>query len=102
MEKFEIDSQVMHYQDVGTGPVLVFGHSYLWDSEMWAPQIAEFSKNYRCIVPDLWAHGQSGNIPSTTSNLVDYAKDILALLDHLNVENFSIIGLSVGLSLIHI
>lgn len=96
MNKFAIDGRDMAYLNVGQGPVVVFGHSYLWDSQMWAPQIAELSQSYRCIVPDLWAHGESDNAPASTRSLQDYAKQILALLDHLAVDQFSIVGLSVG------
>lgn len=42
----------MAYLDVGEGEVLLFGHSYLWDHQMWAPQVAALSQRYRCIVPD--------------------------------------------------
>ena len=96
MSTFTTHSQTMHYLDKGEGPVLVFGHSFLWDSQMWAPQIEVLSQHYRCIVPDFWSHGQSDATPTTTNNLTDYANDILALMDYLNVEQFSIIGLSVG------
>ncbi|ERB64955.1 2-succinyl-6-hydroxy-2,4-cyclohexadiene-1-carboxylate synthase [Vibrio coralliilyticus OCN008] len=96
VNKFAVDGHQMAYQDVGQGPVIVFGHSYLWDSEMWAPQIEVLSQNYRCVVPDFWAHGQSEFAPASTTSLVDYAQQIIALMDHLEVEQFSIIGLSVG------
>ncbi|MGF1731634.1 alpha/beta fold hydrolase [Photobacterium kasasachensis] len=96
MGTFTIDNKTMHFLDKGEGPVLVFGHSYLWDSAMWAPQVEALSQHYRCIVPDLWSHGQSESAPEKTRTLRDYANDILALLDHLNIDNFSIIGLSVG------
>lgn len=96
MATFTVDNKTMHYLDKGEGPVLVFGHSYLWDSAMWDPQIEVLSQHYRCIVPDLWAHGKSDAAPEKTRNLRDYADDILALLDHLNVDEFSVIGLSVG------
>lgn len=96
MNKFAIDGREMAYQDLGQGPVIVLGHSYLWDSEMWAPQVAALSQGYRCIVPELWAHGQSDFAPESTRSLTDYAKQIVALMDHLDVETFSIIGLSVG------
>ncbi|WP_394248808.1 alpha/beta fold hydrolase [Vibrio profundi] len=96
MEKFTVDNQTMAYLDKGEGPVLILGHSYLWDSNMWLPQVEHLSQSYRCIVPDLWAHGQSDFAPSATRNLKDYAEHILALMDHLKIEEFSIIGLSVG------
>ncbi|WP_174269581.1 alpha/beta fold hydrolase [Vibrio ichthyoenteri] len=96
VNKFAIDGREMAYQDVGQGPVVLFGHSYLWDSQMWAPQIEQLSQSFRCIVPDLWAHGESDNAPSATRSLQDYAKQILALMDHLNIDQFAIVGLSVG------
>ena len=96
MKKFTIDDRQMSYLDQGQGPVIVFGHSYLWDSEMWAPQIKLLSQYYRCIVPEFWAHGESDYAPENTQSLKDYAVHVLALLDHLKVEAFSIVGLSVG------
>jgi pimeloyl-ACP methyl ester carboxylesterase len=96
MKQFTIDGQVMAYQDVGEGPVILFGHSYLWDSQMWQPQIDALSQHYRCIVPDLWAHGESQAAPASMGNLTDYAKHLLALMDDLGIETFSIVGLSVG------
>ncbi|WP_104399955.1 alpha/beta fold hydrolase [Vibrio penaeicida] len=96
MPTFTRHGQTMHYQDVGQGPVLLFGHSYLWDSNMWAPQIEVLSQQYRCIVPDLWAHGKSEALPQQTSTLQDYASDVLSLMDSLEIEEFSLIGLSVG------
>ncbi|ASF14474.1 alpha/beta fold hydrolase [Shewanella sp. FDAARGOS_354] len=89
------DSQ-LSYLDIGTGPALLFGHSYLWDSAMWAPQIALLSKSYRCIVPDLWGHGQSGTVPENCHSLLDISEHMLALMDALELETFSLIGLSVG------
>lgn len=96
MKKFEIEGQQLAYLDKGKGPVLLFGHSYLWDCQMWAPQIEALSQSYRCIVPDLWAHGESDAAPASTTSLVDYAQHMLVLMDHLEIDEFSIVGLSVG------
>ncbi|WP_299008669.1 alpha/beta fold hydrolase [uncultured Shewanella sp.] len=96
MNKFTFDNHQMAYQDIGQGPVILLGHSFLWDSHMWAPQIAALSQDYRCIVPDFWGHGQSDAAPSYTHSLKDYAQQVLALMDHLDIEEFAIVGLSVG------
>lgn len=32
-----IDGQPLHYLDLGTGPAVLLGSSYLWDRDMWAP-----------------------------------------------------------------
>ncbi|CZF86301.1 alpha/beta fold hydrolase [Grimontia marina] len=96
MNSIQINGKNMSYLDVGEGPVVLFGHSYLWDSEMWRPQIDVLSQNYRCIVPDLWAHGQSDAAPESTISLIHYADDILSLMDQLDIDKFALVGLSVG------
>lgn len=96
MPFFTVDGQALHYLDQGTGPALLLGHSYLWDHTMWAPQITELSKCFRVIAPDLWGHGQSSTLPAGTQNLTDISRQTLALLDHLEIDKVSVIGLSVG------
>ncbi|WP_281214022.1 alpha/beta fold hydrolase [Shewanella insulae] len=93
---FNINGQQMSYLDVGQGPVLLLGHSYLWDSAMWAPQIAHLSQDYRCIVPELWGHGHSDPLPNDCRSLKHLAQHYLALMDNLAIDEFSILGLSVG------
>lgn len=93
---YVIDKHSLSYLDIGQGPVLLLGHSYLWDSAMWAPQLAVLSQHYRCIVPELWGHGQSGQMPNNCRSLKHLAEHYLALMDHLAIEQFSILGLSVG------
>ncbi len=92
----DIDGSSMSYIDVGAGDVIVLGHSYLWDADMWAPQISALSKHYRVIVPELWGHGRSGAMPAHTHNLRQIAQQHLLLLDGLGIQDFAVAGLSVG------
>jgi pimeloyl-ACP methyl ester carboxylesterase len=91
-----IDGQPLHYVDQGTGPVVLLGSSYLWDRDMWAPQIEALSQQYRVIVPELWGHGESGPLPAQTHSLDDLARQALALLDQLDIAQVNLVGLSVG------
>lgn len=91
-----IDGQPLHYVDQGTGPVVLLGSSYLWDRDMWAPQIEALSQQYRVIVPELWGHGESGPLPTQTRSLDDLARQALALLDQLDIAQINLVGLSVG------
>jgi len=91
-----VNGKKLSYIDQGQGPVLLLGHSFLWDSEMWRPQLDTLSKKYRCIAPDLWGHGSSDQLNTNDYSLEDLAKDYLVLLSQLNIETCSIIGLSVG------
>lgn len=92
----EIAGRQMAYLDEGQGPVLLFGHSYLWDSAMWAPQIEALKGSYRCIVPELWGHGDSDLLPEGGCTLATLARDHLALLDALGIEECVLVGLSIG------
>src|SRR5471030_3378612 len=91
-----IDGQPLHYTDQGTGPAVLLAGSYLWDQAMWAPQIAALSQQYRVIALDLWGHGESGRLPEGTTSLDDIARQVLALLDHLDIDRVTLVGLSVG------
>lgn len=85
----------IHYDDVGDGPVLVLGHSFLCSGEMWAPQVAALSSRYRLINIDWPGHGRSG--PATQRfGLDDLAGHVIALLDHLGIERVVWAGLSIG------
>ena len=82
--------------DVGSGPVVVLGGSFLWTAEMWRPQVEALSREYRVIVPELWGHGGSGALPPGTATMRDLARQHLELLDQLGVERCALVGLSVG------
>jgi pimeloyl-ACP methyl ester carboxylesterase len=95
-KQLEIDGSRLNVIDVGAGPPVVLGSSYLWDAQMWAPQIEALSGRFRLIVPELWGHGGSGPMPAGTASLRDVARQHLAMLDQLGVEKCAIVGLSIG------
>lgn len=96
MPFFTVDGQALHYIDQGTGPAVLLAGSYLWDQAMWAPQIAALTPHYRVIALDLWGHGDSGKLPESTTSLDDIARQAQALLDHLDIDRVTLVGLSVG------
>jgi pimeloyl-ACP methyl ester carboxylesterase len=86
------------YEDKGAGTdrmplVLVHGHPF--DRTMWAPQLAEFPRTRRVIVPDLRGYGASPVVPGVTP-LPVFADDLAHLLDALGVDRFVLAGLSMG------
>lgn len=80
----------------GRGHPVVLAHSYLWDAQMWRPQIDALSPHYNVIVPELWGHGMSGDMPGGTRSLRDLALHHLAVFDRLGLKTFTLVGLSVG------
>lgn len=96
METIQISGRNLSYIDVGTGPPILFGHSYLWDADMWRPQVDALSGTYRCIVPDLWGHGRSDPVAGSAYSLDRLAEDYTVFVDALGLEHFAVVGLSVG------
>lgn len=95
--KIEIKNKKLSYEIKGEGPVIIFVHSYLWDKNMWRPQIEELSKNYKCIAIDLWGHGNSDSLEDMeVYSLEELSHDIILLADALKINKFNYIGLSVG------
>lgn len=90
------------YVDEGRGKTLVFVHSYLWDKEMWRPQIDFLKDSYHCISIDLPGHGNSENLENDKEiTLKDLAENIVEFLKRLNIKEYTYIGLSVGGMLAH-
>lgn len=96
MPAFSIEGRTCFYQDAGEGFPVLFGHSYLWTSEMSKEQIRILSQSFRCIAIDLWDHGKSGHLPMKHPTLERFADDAWLLMQHLGISKFAIIGLSVG------
>ena len=93
--KAHINGINLSYTDQGEGVPLVFIHAFPLSSAMWEPQIKQFSQNYRVVAIDLRGHGES-DASLWYFTLDDYAKDIHALLTHINIKEATFIGLSMG------
>lgn len=77
-------------------PVVLFGHSYLWDSHMWREQVAQLQEQFICVLPDLPAHGKSGLNANAIYSIDKLANYYAALMQALNIHRYAIVGLSVG------
>ncbi|MBB4955203.1 3-oxoadipate enol-lactonase [Agrobacterium vitis] len=93
---------VVHYRTVGleTGrPVIAFANSLGTDLRIWDEIVARLGDRYAFVLHDKRGHGLSdvgsdvGQPPYSIDNHVD---DMAAVLDHLQLKNVIICGLSVG------
>lgn len=86
------------HEDRGTGPALLLVHGHPFDHTMWQPQIDRFSRaGYRVVAPDLRGYGATPLGATTGSTtLGDFAEDLVALLDSLEIEECVVAGLSMG------
>jgi 3-oxoadipate enol-lactonase len=87
----------LHHRFDGPGdaPVLVLSNSIGTTLELWDRQVPAFAGPFRLLRYDQLGHGRSEVRPgSYTVELL--ARELLALLDELDVERFSFCGLSLG------
>ena len=91
------DGVQLHYEESGEGQTIVFVHEFAGDHRSWEAQMRYFSRRYHCVAYSARGYTPS-DIPSKGSMYSqDHArKDLLAILDHLNVEKGHIVGLSMG------
>ncbi len=85
----------IHFEDVGAGLPVVLGHSFLCSGEMWAPQVGALAERCRVVNVDFRGHGRSGNADRPFT-LYDLVADVVAVLDHLQIERAVWAGLSIG------
>jgi pimeloyl-ACP methyl ester carboxylesterase len=91
----DVNGQHLYFEDSG-GPEapVIFSHGFLMDHEMFAPQVESLSDEFRCIV---WDERGFGQTPATGPfDYYDSARDCLALLSHLGVEQAVLAGMSQG------
>jgi len=88
-------SKQLSYQRKGQGDVLVLVHGYLGSSEMWRDQIECFSEHFDVIAPDLPGFGKS-NAFEAPESIAGFAEAVLKLMDSLGVDQFNLLGHSMG------
>lgn len=78
----------------GDGPVVVFSHGLLMNHTMFAAQVAALRDSYRVLTWDERGHGAAEH--QGTWSYWDSAADVIALMDHLGVEQAVLAGMSQG------
>ena len=88
-------SELLHYQDRGSGPCVVFLHPTPVDHCFWEPAAAMLAPEYRVLLPDLPGHGMSplGDEPASMKSM---GHAVFQLLDALSVESAIFCGCSIG------
>ena len=86
----------LFYEDWGTGNPVVFIHGWPLDHQMWEYQTRVLpAMGLRCIVYDRRGFGKSDK-PWSGYDYDTFADDLKAVLDHLDLENVTLVGFSMG------
>lgn len=80
---------------VGQGQTLVLVHGFLSGLHYWDKQIEKLSTHFDVIAMDLPGYG--GEVAKTGHNSIsDFALSVLKKLDDMGIQNFHLIGHSMG------
>lgn len=101
--RLKINGTVLNVFEAGVGnhnktrPSLVFLHYFGGSSCAWAEVIERLSKDYHCVAPDLRGFGASdAPTPLKDYAVKDYADDVADLILTLTIENYVLVGHSMG------
>ena len=91
------DNVELFYESTGEGEPIIFVHEFAGDYRSWEPQVNYFSRYNRCIT-----YNARGYYPSDVpKEEISYSqerawKDIICIMDQLDIEKAHIVGLSMG------
>jgi 3-oxoadipate enol-lactonase len=84
----------LYFESHGQGPAILFAHGAGGNHLSWWQQVPAFSAGYRCITFDHRAFGRS--LDTTGDGRAHFARDAIALLDHLEIERAFVVAQSMG------
>lgn len=95
METIHVNGIRLAYERRGTGSPMVLLHGYPLDHQIWDDVTPLLADTFELIIPDLRGFGGSSTVDSFSA-MEDYAADIAALLDQLEIQKAAIVGHSMG------
>ena len=92
----KLDRISLGYDDTGrgNGPPLLFLHGFPHNRGLWSPQLTALASHARCIAVDLRGFGESSVAPPYSMD--QYADDVAAFMDKLQIDQATVCGLSMG------
>lgn len=95
MANIKVNGQDIFYVEQGEGSPVILIHGLAGDHTAWKPQMEALGKSYRIVALDNRGAGKSTQRDEPVST-EDMARDVLALMDHLNIDRAQIVGRSMG------
>lgn len=85
----------IYFEVTGAGPAIVFAHGLGGNHLSWWQQVAHFAPRYTCVTFAHRGFAPSSPLPSGPDP-TDYAADLAALIDHLQLGDVRIVAQSMG------
>ncbi|MEX0828003.1 MAG: alpha/beta hydrolase [Haliea sp.] len=98
LQTVSIDGAEVFYQDEGdkTLPVIVLVHSHYFSMRIWDGWVDALKQHFRVIRFDMTSHGLTGPDPTNDYTMARDQQLLAGLLNHLQVEQLSLVGSSLG------
>ncbi len=87
--------EMAYFDSGGLEQPLLFLHGTGCDASDWTPVIERLRGKQRCLALDFRGHGRS-SVPTKPFTLGSLANDVLHLVDHLGIQEWMIVGHSLG------
>lgn len=93
----DADGVKLYYEDTGQGEPVLFVHEFSGDYRSWEPQVRYLSRKYRCVTFNARGYPPS-DVPRDPASYSQprAVEDIVAIMDHLDIERAHIVGISMG------
>ncbi|MEC8671121.1 MAG: alpha/beta hydrolase [Candidatus Thermoplasmatota archaeon] len=88
----------LHVRDEGhpQSPTIIFLHGHTEDLHTWNNMAKKLVENFRVIRFDLRRHGLTGPAQDNEYKLESYVSDLSLFIQHLELDNFVLVGHSMG------
>jgi haloalkane dehalogenase len=88
----ELNGNVVHYVDEGSGPILLMLHGNPVWSFVYREVIVALRDRFRCIALDFPGFGLSTGAPGYRYRAEDHARLLVSFLDHLDLAQLTLVG----------
>src|SRR3984957_11501192 len=97
MATFDVNGTAIYYEDTGgDAPPIVFSHGLLWNTGLFAPQIAVLKDRFRCIAYDHRGQGRSADGHGRAIAIDTLTSDAATLIEGMELGRVHFCGLSLG------
>ena len=96
LKKISYQNTKISYSVYGSGKAVMLLHGFAEDGSAFDHQVNFLKEKYLIIVPDLPGIGKSEMLQQENVQLTDYAATLKAIIDEEQIQNFTLIGHSMG------
>jgi len=93
---FDSNGVRIRYIELGAGEPVIAVHGFSRNSDSWLKRVSGLAENHRLILFDARGHGLSDKPHRASEYGKEMGRDIVRLMDHLEIDKTHIVGYSLG------